>query len=263
MNEHSRPSLEEYYREAATWNTDRVAAARSSRKIAWIVASGAALVALLEAIALIVLMPLKTVEPYTLLVDRNTGFVQGLKPLDAQQVTPDSALTQSFLVQYVNARESFDLSTLQANYRKAALFSADRARATYLRRMQASNPENPVNLYPRDSIVETRIKSVSPVGRDTAFVRFETVRTDANAQVQPPSPWVAVIRYRYTGEPMRLEDRLVNPLGFQVVHYRVDAEALPAAPATAVQAVQVPAAATSVTVAPAAPAQPYYSGPQR
>ena len=27
-------------------------------------------------------MPLKTVEPYTLLVDRQTGFVQALKPLD-------------------------------------------------------------------------------------------------------------------------------------------------------------------------------------
>jgi type IV secretion system protein VirB8 len=36
-----------------------------------------------------------------------------------------------------------------------------------------------------------------------------------------------MIRYRYSGEPMQLEDRFVNPLGFQVLRYRRDAEALP------------------------------------
>jgi type IV secretion system protein VirB8 len=38
---------------------------------------------------------------------------------------------------------------------------------------------------------------------------------------------VAVIRYRYSGEPMRLEDRFVNPLGFQVLRYRKDPESAP------------------------------------
>jgi type IV secretion system protein VirB8 len=43
-----------------------------------------------------------------------------------------------------------------------------------------------------------------------------------------------VIRYRFSGEPMTREDRFVNPLGFQVLHYRRDAEALPDPEATAV-----------------------------
>jgi type IV secretion system protein VirB8 len=44
--------------------------------------------------------------------------------------------------------------------------------------------------------------------------------------VQPARSWVSVIRYRFTGEPMSMEERLVNPLGFQVVRYRRDQEAL-------------------------------------
>ena len=36
-----------------------------------------------------------------------------------------------------------------------------------------------------------------------------------------------MIRYRFSGEPMRVEDRFVNPLGFQVTRYRRDPEALP------------------------------------
>ena len=246
MKEEARAKREAYYREAASWSRDREDAIRSSRRVAWIVASIAAVIALLEAFALMLLTPLKTVEPYTLLVDRHTGFVQELKPLEPARISGDTALTQSFLVQYVIARESFDIDALQANYRKVALWSADTARSGYVSSVQASNPESPLARYPRSTVVETRVKSVSPVGPGAALVRFETQRVDLGGRPQAPSAWVAVIRYRYSGEPMRVEDRYLNPLGFQVLRYRRDAEALPAEPAP------VPAPNGSVTVAPGA-----------
>jgi type IV secretion system protein VirB8 len=192
MNEQSRDALDAYYAEAASWNRDRVQAVRSSQRTAWWIAGVAAAIALLEAIALVLLTPLKTVEPYTLMVDKTTGYVQALKPLDQAKITPDAALTQSFLVQYVIAREGFDMATLNANYRKVALFSADTARQSYLQQMQVSNPASPLLLYPRTSVVDVHVKSVSPIGQNAALVRFDTVRSDAGAQPQPPSPWVAV-----------------------------------------------------------------------
>lgn len=257
MNEQSR---ETYYKEAATWNRDRQEALAKSQRTAWWVAGGAAAIAILEAVALLVLTPLKTVVPYTLLVDRTTGYVQALKPLDADKVSPDAALTQSFLVQYVIARESYDRDIAQANYRKVALWSAENARADYLGLMQVSNPQSPLVLYPATSFVETRVKSVSPVGPNVALVRFDTVRHDAGGAVQPPRSWVSVIRYRYSGEPMKLEDRFVNPLGFQVLRYRRDAESAPApeavaavpgavasGPAGSLPVVVVPGSSTTVT----------------
>jgi type IV secretion system protein VirB8 len=234
MNKQSREALDAYYVEAESWAQDRQEMLRGSRRTAWIVASIALAVALLEGLALLLLTPLKTVVPYTLLVDRNTGFVQALEPLEPAKVSADTALTQSFLVQYVIARESFDIDTLQADYRKVALWSAEQARSGYVAGMQISSPQSPLALYPRTTVVETRVKSVSPVGRNVAMVRFETVRRDAGGRVEPARAWVAVIRYRYSGEPMRLEDRLVNPLGFQVLRYRRDAEALPPEPAPVV-----------------------------
>ncbi|HYD37861.1 MAG TPA: type IV secretion system protein, partial [Allosphingosinicella sp.] len=227
MNKQSREALDAYYAEAESWAKDRQEELRASRRTAWVVAGAALAVALLEGIALLLLTPLKTVVPYTLLVDRNTGFVQALEPLDPAKVSADTALTQSFLVQYVIARESFDIDTLQADYRKVALWSAEQARSGYVAGMQVSSPQSPLVLYPRTTVVETRVKSVSPVGRNVAMVRFETVRRDAGGRVEPARPWVAVIRYRYSGEPLRLEDRMINPLGFQVLRYRRDPEALP------------------------------------
>lgn len=231
MKHTAREALDAYYREAGSWAADQIGSLRKSRRTAWFIAGGAAVIALAEAAALMLLMPLKTVEPYTLLVDRTTGFVQALTPLDPDQITPDRALVQSMLVQYVIARESFDISTLQADYRKVGLWSADQARLDYAGLMQPTNIDSPLVLYPRTSNVQTRVKSVSPVGADSALVRFETSRRDAGGTFQPPRAWAAIVKYRFSGEPMSAEDRFFNPLGFQVTQYRRDPEALPAAEA--------------------------------
>lgn len=249
MKQDQTTDRQAYYREAQSWSEDRQDALRASRRIAWIVAGGAVTVAVLEAFALMLLTPLKTVEPYTLLVDRNTGYVQALDPIEPARITGDTALTQSFLVQYVIARETFAIDALQTNYRKVASWSAEAARTGYVAGMQASNPDSPLARYPRSTVVETRVKSVSPVSAGVAMVRFETQRRDAGGQPQPPSHWVAVIRFRYSGEPMSVEDRYINPLGFQVLRYRRDAEAMPAAQdasATAVPAA-VPGSANNVS----------------
>ncbi len=231
MNKHSRESLQAYFAEADSWAHDRQDALRSSRRIAWIVAGVAAAIALFEALALLFLLPLKTVVPYTLMVDRQTGYVEALKPLDPRLVSGDAALTQSFLVQYVIAREGFDIDSLQSDYRKVGLWSSGAASRTYLASMQASSPDSPLLRYPRSTIVDVRVRSVTSLEEDVAMVRFETQRRDAGGRTYPPELWVSVIRYSYSGEPMSVADRHVNPLGFKVLRYRRSAETLPPEPA--------------------------------
>lgn len=252
MKEDTRKSRDAYYREAASWAQDRQDGLRRSRRVAWIVAGAAGTIAVLEAFALMLLTPLKTVEPYTLLVDKQTGFVQAVKPLESAQIAGDRALTQSFLVQYVIARESFDIDALQANYRKVALWSADTARSQYVASMQASFPDSPLNRYPRSTLIETAVKSVSPLGPGSAMVRFETRRTDQGGQSRVIGAWVSIIRYRYSGEPMRTEDRYLNPLGFQVLRYRRDPEALPP-PQPAAAAIAQPGIPATQPTAPPVP----------
>ena len=276
--EDAKPNLsrDAYYAAAGTWARDRADTLRGSRRVAWIVAGAAVVVAVFEAAALVMLTPLKTVEPYTLMVDRNTGFVQALKPLDAQKIAPDAALTQSFLVQYVIARESFDVDALQANYRKVALWSADTARSDYIAGVQVSNPGSPLARLPRSTTVETRVKSVSPLGANAALVRFDTQRRDAGGQPLPLRSWVAVIRYRFSTEPLQQSDRYLNPLGFQVVRYRRDQEQITSpepAPATAPTSVPygspyrptlpVPSTGNPTPFAPMPNAQPQSQPPRR
>ena len=233
MTDMSDERLEDYYRNAESWAQDRQRLVDRSVRTAWIVAGLAVLVAVVEAFALLMLIPLKQEIPYTLLVDKETGYVQALRPLDAQTVTADSALTRSFLVQYVIAREGFDIDSLQTDYRKVGLWSVGEARDRYVAFINASNPQSPLASMPRRATVAVQIRSVSSLSPKTAMVRFSTLRTDPGGQAQPAQYWAAVISYQYANVEMSAQDRLINPLGFQVTRYRRDPETLPdASPAS-------------------------------
>ncbi|MEM7683548.1 MAG: type IV secretion system protein [Pseudomonadota bacterium] len=212
---------------AESWATSVTDDLQRSNRRAWIVAIIAAIIALLEAVALVFLMPLKTVEPYTLLVDRQTGNIEALAPIDTQVIAPDAALTRSFLVQYVIARESFAQASLQDDYRKVALWSDNATGQQYARSMEASNPISPLAYLPNGGMITTQVKSVSSLAEGRSMVRFTTTRIDPGGRPQPAQHWVTVLTYAFTGAEMSEADRYLNPLGFQVTSYRRDAETLP------------------------------------
>lgn len=244
----SRPE----YGQAASWAADIHGSLRASRRVAWMVAGAAATVAVLEALALSALAPLKTVVPYTILVDRQTGYVETVHALKPGGLTQDSAVTQSFLVQYVLARETFDATDLRENYQKVAQWSAGDVRNQYQTQMERSTPTSPINLYPATTILSVTIKSVSLLTPTTALIRFDTHRRDAGASMGEQRAYTAAVAFRYTGAPMRMEDRFINPLGFQVTRYRRDEESASLAPVITTP-ITAPAVTTTI-IAPVAPA---------
>jgi type IV secretion system protein VirB8 len=237
-----------YFDKARNWAVDTRSQDATSRKVAWTVAGCAVAVALFEAVAIMLLTPLKTVQPVTLLVDRQTGYVQTIDPSRPSRIGADAALTQSLLAQYVEGREGFDRATVRADYRRVALWSAGTARKDYLMLMPATNPMSPFTRYPAGTTIVARVKSVSPLSDGTALVRFDTQQQGRSGGLSVVQPWISVVHYRYASGPMSFEDRLVNPLGFQVTGYRRDAEAPVEQPATPQPAsgAQTPSLASSV-----------------
>ncbi len=218
------PKRKAYYAEASSWAADTVGTLRRSQRIAWTIAVIAGGVAVLEGLALTLMMPLKTVQPYVVTVDRQTGYMETVRGVTAGPIAGNEALTQSFLARYVMARETFDATDLKDAYRQVQLWSAGDARAAYVQSMQADNPQSPLKLYPPTTQVTTTIKSVSMLSPTTALVRFQTERRDAGAVAGLVQAWSAAVSFRFSGAPLKMEDRLVNPLGFQVTRYRRDAE---------------------------------------
>lgn len=236
-----------YYAEVSSWAQSDASGARRARNVAWTVAGAAVVVAVVEAFALASLAPLKSTSVVPVLVDRQTGFVEVLNKDGSQSLRADTALTRSMLAQYVAAREGFDITTLSNDYHRVMLWSAGRARGDYAALMPAQNPQSPLRLYPRTAVVAVNIESVSDLGPRTALVRFTTTRMDEGAQAGATNYYAAVITYQFSDGPLRAEDRLVNPLGFEVTRYARSDETAPAP-------TKPPRTVLDIPIAPAPPA---------
>ncbi len=213
-----------YYEAASSWADDTHASLRTSRKTAWIIAGVAVGVAGLQAIALAFLLPLKQAVPYTITVDRETGYVQTTRGVNLGNLSESDAIAQSFVVQYVLAREGFEATDYKENFRKTMMWSQGGAEADYDRDWAQNNPVGARNRYRPTTRVQVTVKSVTLLGPRSAMVRFDTEQSEGPSSGGMRQPWVATVGYSYSGKPISEQDRYLNPLGFQVATYRRDAE---------------------------------------
>lgn len=211
----------------AEWYQDLYQSVRISRNRWFLIGVVALTLTGIEGLALVFLTPLKTVEPYVLQVDNKSGMTTVLKPLRDNQenvLTQEEAVTKSFIVKYVIARETYDPQDLNRNYDLVRLMSSGDEAGKFNESVANGNPQSPVERYKTNTARTVKISSVSFLDqkKKTAQVRFMTTEVTRNETKE--DYWVAILTFRYINAPMDETDRLNNPLGFQVISYRVDQE---------------------------------------
>lgn len=226
---------------------------RRGRRTAWVIACILIFVCCIQAAAIAVMLPLKEVVPYTVLVDKQTGYIEMARGVKIGDLAEDQAVVELMLAQYVLARETFDPADFAERYDRVALWSLGPARDQFVAQYQAGADSILRDLRP-GSVVKVIVKRIDLMTDQTARVRFETQRRDARAD-PVRSDWQAVVSFRFTGQPMRMEDRLLNPLGFQVTAYRRDLETPAETKPTDSSLAQPPAIRANARGAPAAPAE--------
>ena len=217
---------DKYYAAAQGWADERVESERRARKLAWTVAGVAGAIALVLALALAMLVPLKTVQPYVVTVDRQSGAVEVATTVANGRLTQNEAVIQAQLANYVRVRETFDATDLADNYRRVQLMSSGDVRAAYIAQMAANNPLSPLRTLSAGDTLKVRIKSVSLTGAGTALVRFDLERIGPGGRGTSTTPYVSAISFGFSNASLRPADRFENPLGFQVTRYRRDAEGM-------------------------------------
>ncbi len=211
----------------AEWYQDLYQSVKISRNRWFLVGIIALVLTGIEGLALVFLTPLKTVEPYVLQVDNKSGMTTVLKPLRENQenvLTEVEAVTKSFIVKYVIARETYDPQDLNRNYDLVRLMSSSDEAGKFNESIANGNPQSPVERYKTNTARTVKLSSVSFLDqkKKTAQVRFMT--TEVTRSETKEDYWVAILTFRYINAPMDETDRLNNPLGFQVISYRVDQE---------------------------------------
>jgi type IV secretion system protein VirB8 len=171
------------------------------------------------------LAPLKSVEPFIIQIEEKTGITQLVEPLSRSEIKATEALDNYFLWAYVRARETYHPADQRRNWDITRIMSSPPMFADYL---TSISPNNPASAAAVLAGVGTRVLSDPTVTylndptRKVAQVRFLVEETFKKVKTRYPK--IATIEYSYFDLDLKRAERLINPLGFQVLSYRLDEE---------------------------------------
>ncbi|WP_161828452.1 virB8 family protein [Steroidobacter agaridevorans] len=223
-------ALEAYFAEAASWDADRAAQAQRTLRIAWSVAGAGWVCAIVVAVALMLLTPLKRVEPFVIRVDNTSGLVD-VVPVFVGQADMPETVTRYFLDHYVSVCERFTHATAESDYEECGAFHTPQRNQAWYAQWNRSNPTSPLNIYKDGTTVRAQVTSISFFTRasataDLAQVRYIRATRSADGAEEQRSHWIATIQYAY-GEPSKdAKVRRWNPLGFRIIDFRPEPEVI-------------------------------------
>jgi type IV secretion system protein VirB8 len=224
----SSTHLEAYFAEARSWDADRKAQSeRIARFAIWI--AGAGWIALMMACgALLLLMPLKRVEPFVIRVDNTTGILDVVPVYAGKSDLPDT-VTRYLLTHYITVCERFDFATAESDYEECGAFHTASRNQAWYSAWSPNNPNSPLNLYRDGTSIRSEVNAVSFFKRgngvtDLAQVRYIKSRRGVGGEEQQVTHWIANVQYVYAEPSADPKVRRWNPLGFKVVEFKVEPE---------------------------------------
>jgi type IV secretion system protein VirB8 len=185
--------------------------------------------------SLLLLMPLKRVEPFLVRVDRSTGIVD-VVPVFAGHSGMDETVTRYFLTHYVTVCERFNFATAESDYEECGAFHAAQRNQAWYALWNPNNPASPLNVHKDGSTVRVQVESVSFFRRasgvsDLAQVRYLAAERQGSTAAERLTHWIATIQYAYAAPSRDPKTRRWNPLGFKIVDITSEPEVLTQPPA--------------------------------
>ena len=212
-----------HFDKALDWEASRIQQIEKSERRAWSVVLLEAGVIGALAVAIALMLPLKETQPYVLKVDKSTGTTEIMTVANVKDVGYEDTQDKYWLNQYIRSRETYDWRTVENDYIKTREMSDDNVFLLYSKMFEGANSlEKKIGDKKR---IITEIQSVVPNGNGIATVRFIKKQIDNQTGEEVKSLCTATMGYEYHPEfKVKEENRLVNPFGFKVTSYRVDAE---------------------------------------
>lgn len=222
--------LQDYFAEGASWDADRLAQDRRTVRWALGVAGAGWLTTLVLAAALMLLMPLKRVEPFVVRVDNATGVVD-VVPVYTGNASMPEAITRYLLTHYVTVCERFNFATAESDYEECGSFHTAQRNQAWYALWNPNNPASPLNTYKDGSSVRAQVNSVSFFKRasgvgDLAQVRYIRAKRSAGSATEEITHWIATLQYAYADPSSDPKVRGWNPLGFKIVEFKPEPEVL-------------------------------------
>lgn len=160
------------------------------------------------------IMSSKSLEPYVIEVEEKTGIATVVNQLTAQNFTGDQMIRRYFINQFIHAASGYDPKTYKLDVSKIRLFSTSGVYSDFRNRINAKE-------LGADSRIEVRIKSVQFSDNNTAQIRILKQINESGSQPKTKDEIITMTFYFAPDINLTMEERLINPLGFQVSKYLI------------------------------------------
>ncbi|MDT3556730.1 type IV secretion system protein [Stenotrophomonas maltophilia group sp. msm1] len=228
------PKVEQSVAKAVSYEITVADMARRSERRAWWVATGSLLMSLALAGGYYYMLPLKEKVPFLVMADAYTGTATVARlsgTFQGETITTNEAINRSNVAQYVLARESYDSAVMGLrDWELVFVMSTDPVAQSMRVRYAGNNPQNPFVMYGRERAIRVKILSITPLGAEPngsfrgASVRIQRSLLDKRTGVSTYlDNQLVTMRFEYNQNlALSEQDRILNPLAFQVTEYRVD-----------------------------------------
>ena len=196
----------------------------ASRRHAWRLCFASLGLATLSILAVVGLTPLKAPpEMYVVRVDNATGKIERVSRLGEHEEDYGERAAKYWLNLYVLNCEGYNWYSIQHQHDTCVLLSSVDVQRAYSKKFEGEQGLQQV--LANHTNIDVDVHSITLSSNNTAVVRFTTTRRDnTGMRAESPRHQLATVSYQYINAEMEDNVALINPAGFQVLRYRVDAD---------------------------------------
>ena len=163
------------------------------------------------------IMSSKSLEPYVIEVEQKSGIATIVNQMTAQNFTGDQMIRQYFMNEFIHAASGYDPKTYKKDVDKVRLLSVPGVYGDFRNRINARE-------LGTDSRIEVRVKSIQFTDSNTAQIRIVRQINLAGVDTKTVDEVITMSFIFSPNMTLNLEERLINPLGFQVTRYAIAEE---------------------------------------
>jgi type IV secretion system protein VirB8 len=152
----------------------------------------------------------KSLEPYVIEVEEKSGIPTVVDQLTTKVLTADESVKKYFINQFIQSAVAYNPKTYRADAERVRLLSSQGVYTDFRNRIK-----------PRDLGTDSKktVKIKSMRFPDSTTVQIRIARTSSGKSGTVSKDEVITMNFYFTNLKLTSEERLVNPLGFQVSNF--------------------------------------------
>jgi type IV secretion system protein VirB8 len=202
------------------WYSERFEGVIIQRNILLILLSICMIIVVLSIVTVNHISTSKRFDPFVVQIDEETGVASVVNPIDTEMLSGNESLNRYFVKQYLQAREAYNYVDFYGRSREIIrLMSSPNVFDEYMG-MLNDKDKNPSKYYGDKNSTYIKFKSWSKLesNNNKYLIRFSVNEKRGSQRIFHK---LVVLEFRYVPMKVNADEREINPVGFQIIGYRV------------------------------------------